>query len=135
MSTLQFNGTPGDYIEILDSADFSVATAGSLTVSAWMRPDVLTFPNSESTGYVHWMGKGGAGQQEWTFRMYNQTTTDVPPNVIPPDGLVAEYLLEQDVAPDTAGSARWPSRRRVVDNTLAGYRSPFLLSLRTPATG
>jgi hypothetical protein len=208
MSTLQFNGTPGDYIEIPDSADFSVATTGSLTVSASMRPDVLTFPNSESTGYVHWMGKGGTGQQEWTFRMYNETTTDVPPrpnrisfyvfnldggqgvgsyfqgpvqvgewiqvvgiadgqntyiykngvlqqhqsytgiitpehgtapvriatrdfnsfflgairgvrfwnraltaaevlmvstNVIPPDGLVAEYLLEQDVAPDTAG--------------------------------
>jgi hypothetical protein len=79
MSTLQFNGTTTDYIEISDSADFSVATANSLTVSAWMRPDVLTFPNSESTGYVHWMGKGEAGQQEWTFRMYNETTTDVPP--------------------------------------------------------
>jgi hypothetical protein len=79
MSTLQFNGTASDYIEIPDSADFSVATTGSLTVSAWMRPDVLTFPNSESTGYVHWMGKGEAGQQEWTFRMYNETTTDVPP--------------------------------------------------------
>jgi hypothetical protein len=79
MSTLQFNGTASDYIEISDSSDFSVATANSLTVSAWMQPDVLTFPNSESTGYVHWMGKGEAGQQEWTFRMYNQTTTDVPP--------------------------------------------------------
>ena len=79
MSTLQFNGTATDYIEISNSADFSVATANSLTVSAWMRPDVLTFPNSESTGYVHWMGKGEAGQQEWTFRMYNETTTDVPP--------------------------------------------------------
>jgi hypothetical protein len=79
MSTLQFNGTATEYIEISESADFSVATANSLTVSAWMRPDVLTFPNSESTGYVHWMGKGEAGQQEWTFRMYNETTTDVPP--------------------------------------------------------
>jgi Concanavalin A-like lectin/glucanases superfamily len=79
MSTLQFNGTPSDYIEIADSADFSVATTNSLTGSAWMRPDVLTFPNSESTGYVHWMGKGETGQQEWTFRMYNETTTDVPP--------------------------------------------------------
>ncbi len=79
MSTLQFNGTASDYIEISDSSDFSVATANSLTVSAWMRPDVLTFPDSESTGYVHWMGKGEAGQHEWTFRMYNETTTDVPP--------------------------------------------------------
>jgi hypothetical protein len=79
MSALQFNGTASDYIEISDSADFSVATTSSLTVSAWIRPDILTFPNSESTGYVHWMGKGETGQQEWTFRMYNETTTDVPP--------------------------------------------------------
>jgi hypothetical protein len=79
VSTLQFNGTASDYIEIPDSADFSVATTGSLTASAWMRPDVLTFPNFEGSGYVHWMGKGEAGQQEWTFRMYNETTTDVPP--------------------------------------------------------
>ena len=27
----------------------------------------------------------------------------VSTNAIPPDGLVAEYLLEQDVAPDTTG--------------------------------
>ena len=79
MSTLQFNGTASDYVEIADSADFSVATRSSLSVSAWMRPDALTFPNSESTGYVHWMGKGETGQQEWTFRMYNESTTDVPP--------------------------------------------------------
>jgi hypothetical protein len=59
MSTLQFNGTASDYVEIADSADFSVATTNSLSVSAWMRPDVLTFPNYESTGYVHWLGKGG----------------------------------------------------------------------------
>jgi hypothetical protein len=25
------------------------------------------------------MGKGDIGEQEWTFRMYNETTTDVPP--------------------------------------------------------
>jgi hypothetical protein len=79
MSILQFNGTASDYIEISDSADFSVATTGTFTASAWMRPDALTFPNSESTGYVHWMGKGEASPQEWTFRMYNETTTDVPP--------------------------------------------------------
>ena len=79
MSTLQFNGTASDYIEIPDSTDFSVVTTNSLTVSAWMRPDVLTFPNFEGTGYVHWMGKGGTGQQEWTCRMYNETTADVPP--------------------------------------------------------
>jgi hypothetical protein len=79
MSILQFDGTNDDYIEIPDSVVFSVAATGSLTVSAWMRPDVLTFPISEGTGYVHWLGKGEAGRQEWTFRMYNETTTDNPP--------------------------------------------------------
>jgi len=56
-----------------------VATTGQLSVSAWIRPDVLTFPAFQSTGYIHWMGKGAQGQQEWVFRMYNETTTDNPP--------------------------------------------------------
>ena len=67
------------YVEIADSADFSVATTGQLSVSACIRPDVLTFPAFQSTGYIHWMGKGAQGQQEWVFRMYNETTTDNPP--------------------------------------------------------
>ena len=75
---LVFDGED-DYIEIADNAVFSAATTGQLSVSAWIRPDVLTFPVSESTGYVHFMGKGESGQQEWAFRMYNQTTTDNPP--------------------------------------------------------
>jgi Concanavalin A-like lectin/glucanases superfamily len=75
---LVFDGED-DYIEIPDNADFSVATTGQLSVSAWIRPDVLTFPVSQSTGYVHWMGKGEIGQHEWAFRMYNLDTTDIPP--------------------------------------------------------
>ncbi len=75
---LVFDGE-ADYIEISDDADFSVATTGQLSVSAWIRPDVLTFPVFQSTGYVHWMGKGEAGQHEWVFRMYNEQTTDTPP--------------------------------------------------------
>ncbi len=75
---LVFDGED-DYVEIADSPDFSVATTGQLSVAAWMRPDVLTFPSSESTGYVHWMGKGEPGQQEWVFRMYNEETTDATP--------------------------------------------------------
>ena len=77
-SALVFNGT-SDYIEIPDSADFSVTTTGQLSVAAWIRPDVLTFPVFQSTGYVHWLGKGEPGQEEWVFRMYNEQTTDDPP--------------------------------------------------------
>jgi hypothetical protein len=69
-SYLRFDGIQS-YIEIPDSPDFSLSTAGGLTVSAWIRPEVLTFPTTEK-GYVHWMGKGGAGQQEWVFRIYSQ---------------------------------------------------------------
>jgi hypothetical protein len=77
-SDLVFDGLD-DYIEIADSPDLSVATTGQLSVSAWMRPDVLTFPAFQSTGYVHWLGKGEVGQQEWVFRMYNAETTDPTP--------------------------------------------------------
>ncbi len=73
-----------NYVEILSSDDFSVSTAGELTVSAWLRPDVLNFPFAEGTGYVHWLGKGDTGQQEWTFRIYRRKNTDTPPR---PNGI------------------------------------------------
>jgi hypothetical protein len=75
---LVFDGKD-DYVEIPDDLQFSVATTGQLSVAAWIRPDVLDFPVFQSTGYVHWMGKGEAGQHEWALRMYNQHTTDEPP--------------------------------------------------------
>ncbi len=69
-SYLHFDGIQS-YVEIPDSPDFSLTTTGSLTVSAWIRPEVLIFPTAEN-GYVHWMGKGQSGQQEWVFRIYSQ---------------------------------------------------------------
>ncbi len=75
---LHFDGT-SSYIEIPDSADFSVPTTGALTVAAWIRPDTLSFPSAEGSGYVHWLGKGETGRQEWVFRMYNQENTENPP--------------------------------------------------------
>jgi hypothetical protein len=82
---LLFDGDT-NYVEVPDSTDYSASTTGALTVSTWMRPDVLTFRNTEDrTGtsgtsrYVHWLGKGeGSGptaQQEWTFRMYSDDNT------------------------------------------------------------
>ena len=72
------------HVEIPDSEDFSVSTGG-LTVSVWMRPDVLTFPIEEGEGYVHWLGKEEAGKQEWTFRIYGADTT-APADTNNPDG-------------------------------------------------
>jgi hypothetical protein len=58
-SYLHFDGSQS-YVEIPDSPAFSLTTTGSLTVSAWIRPEVLIFPVTEK-GYVHWMGKGRTG--------------------------------------------------------------------------
>jgi hypothetical protein len=70
-SYLHFNGDR-TYIEIPNHPDFSVPTTGELTISAWIKPETLTFLKTEGTGYVHWLGKGESGQQEWTFRIYSQ---------------------------------------------------------------
>ena len=64
------------YLEIADSDLWSPATTGRLTVEAWMRLSTLQFPEY----YVHWLGKGEGsgeedGQQEWTLRMYAESTS------------------------------------------------------------
>lgn len=66
-----FDGKSG-YVEIPDADIFSEPTTGELTVEAWMRPDSLSMPNQESSGYVHWLGKGTAGEHEWVARMYQR---------------------------------------------------------------
>ncbi len=72
--TLLFDGS-STFIEVPDSPDFSVSTTGALSISAWIRPDALQFPSEEAEGYVHWLGKGERGSQEWVFRMYGQDNT------------------------------------------------------------
>ena len=62
--------------EIADHPDYSIAATGELTVVALMRPDSLEMPAQERTGYVHWLGKGVPGQDEWTFRMYQRGNTE-----------------------------------------------------------
>jgi hypothetical protein len=70
---LMFDGVDNN-VEIGSRPLLSIATTGALTVSVWMMPRVLTFTHAVK-GYVHWLGKGtgsgNAGQQEWTFRMYD----------------------------------------------------------------
>ena len=63
------------FVEIPDSKLFSVASSGAgLTIEVWMRPDVLDFPGENpdpGNAYIHWLGKGAAGEQEWALRFYN----------------------------------------------------------------
>lgn len=74
---VQFDGYAA-YAEVPSSADFSLPTTGSLTISFWLRPDTLNFNFTEGAsgaGYVDFLGKGAIGQYEWLFRIYNKNAT------------------------------------------------------------
>jgi hypothetical protein len=75
-----FNGS-SQYVSVPSNAAFSVPTTGSLTWEAWIRPDVLQFPNSTGD-YVDWMGKcqNYSGSCEWEARMYTTTNSESRPN-------------------------------------------------------
>ncbi len=104
ISELHFDGAQ-TYIEISTSTDFSVPTTGALTVSAWIKPDTLLFPNTEGSGYVHWMGKGEPGQHEWVLRMYSQDNTENRGNRVsfyvfnPQGGLGVGSHFQDDLQP------------------------------------
>jgi hypothetical protein len=73
--TLHFDGVT-TYAETPDRDALSIATTGALTVSAWINPSTLLFPKTEDTGYVHFLGKGLHGQEEWLFRIYSSGNTE-----------------------------------------------------------
>jgi hypothetical protein len=61
------------FVEVADSAAFSQPTSRrGLTVEAWFRPDRLMFPGQTDAHYIHWLGKGQAGEFEWGFRFYSR---------------------------------------------------------------
>ena len=64
------------YVEVPDADVFSEPTTGEFSVEAWIRPDSLDMPNRESSGYVHWMGKGVSGEHEWVARMYQEGNSE-----------------------------------------------------------
>ncbi|AWP27720.1 LamG domain-containing protein [Paenibacillus sp. Cedars] len=76
-----FNGID-QYYTIPDHDDLELTKNGILTIEAWMRPDTLEFTKQQSSGYVHWMGKGEPGQHSWASRMYSYTNTENRPNRI-----------------------------------------------------
>jgi Concanavalin A-like lectin/glucanases superfamily len=103
----QFDGVE-QYVQFPDANDLSVTTTGRLTIEAWMRPHTLQFPDDERSGYVHWMSKGAAGQQEYVARMYSKVNTEDRPNRISGyafnpggDEGVGSYFQDPDVTTDT----------------------------------
>jgi hypothetical protein len=71
-----FNGS-SQYVSVPSAAVFSISNTHSLTWEAWIRPDVLEFPNN-SGGYVDWMGKcqDYGPTCEWEARMYTTTNSE-----------------------------------------------------------
>ncbi|HEY4102329.1 MAG TPA: LamG-like jellyroll fold domain-containing protein [Polyangiaceae bacterium] len=78
-SAADFDGK-AQYLSVPSSAAFSIPTTGNLSWEAWIRPDVLQFPNDSSSGYVDWMGKceDYGPTCEWEARMYDLTTQENP---------------------------------------------------------
>lgn len=69
-----FDGSTS-YYEIPDADHLEVSNKGVLTIEAWMMPTVYDFVMVEKDkDYVHWMGKGAAGQHSWVARMYNRNS-------------------------------------------------------------
>jgi hypothetical protein len=63
-------------VEVPDSPLFSQQSSGrGLTVEAWFRPDTLLFAGQTGEHYVHWLGKGQAGEFEWGMRFYSRNST------------------------------------------------------------
>jgi hypothetical protein len=62
------------YVEIPSQSAFSIG-AGGLTMQAWLRPDLLTFPTAPRAEYIYWLGKGDAGSFEWGFRFYKRDSS------------------------------------------------------------
>ena len=70
-------------VEVPDSTAFSQPASGlGLSIEAWMRPDKdLAFDGEGERPqgpYVHWLGKGDDGQQEWALRFYSSKSEERP---------------------------------------------------------
>ena len=76
-----FNGS-NQYLSVRSNSSFSVPTTGNLTWEAWIRPDVLQFPNDHNYGYVDFMGKCEQYSPtcEWESRMYDLNNSESRPN-------------------------------------------------------
>ncbi len=137
---LQLDGESG-YVEVTDRVDdFSVKEDAGLTVSVWMRPDTLTFPDDEGgvtpqgrcEFYVHWLGKGWralpGNQQEWVFRMYSLRQEPLCLNNNPRQNRISFYVFPPTGGGTGTGSyfqdpvrpGQWIHVVGVLDNTENG---------------
>jgi hypothetical protein len=67
-----FNGID-QYVEIANPGGFTFSqpvSGDGLSIESWMRPDQLLLA-TQTKQYVHWLGKGEIGAEEWAFRLYS----------------------------------------------------------------
>jgi hypothetical protein len=121
---LRFNGR-GQYARFASRKAFEITTTGALTVEYWMRPDALQFRDTEGSGYVYVLGKGGAGKHEWYGRMYSKSNAESRPNRIsgyafnPRGGLGAGSYFQ-----DPVRAGRWMLVTLVVNRRARSARFP-----------
>lgn len=60
------------YIKVNNNSELSIANS-DYTISFWIKPITSTFSSGASSGYTEFLGKGDAGQHEYSFRLYNST--------------------------------------------------------------
>ena len=108
-AALVFDGA-SQYAEIADDDAYSVSTTGQLTFEMVLAPDVLNFPNTETSGdgpIVYPMIKGttygASGDQEYVLRMYD-FVSDRPNRMSgylfnPDGGLGAGSYVQDTVTP------------------------------------
>jgi len=85
-TSLNFNGI-SDCVEVPDADNLSI-TENGISISAWIRPDVLNFLTTSDGGgdgeYIEFLGKGNypgdpdGNQVEYLFRLYNKTSPTRP---------------------------------------------------------
>ncbi len=126
-----------DYIEIPDSDDFSISLQQGITISCWIRPDVLDFPEAEPSSdpvqgsYVNLFGKsqyGSPNQEEWQFRIYCKTGSDRPNQLsFYVFNLAGGYGAGADATRDTLIPGQWIHLVGVVDeNNVYLYKNGIL---------
>jgi hypothetical protein len=84
-SAFAFDGI-NQYIDVADHDALSIASTGSLTIEAWLRPDVLNFSHVQSTSepFIYFLGKLGSGANEYAARMYSHDADWAAIGIDPP---------------------------------------------------
>ena len=89
-TAIQLDGVK-DFVEIPDHDAFSVNTTGELTVSAWVRPDTLSFSKIEGSGYVDFL-RVGKGEGSKTSGNKNGASASIRKEIVKIDRIASASM-------------------------------------------